>query len=634
MITGQKENDMREGKNEVTRKQWRPIRFVQRIQNHQFRKLFMKNWLQVLLCILLPLLLCTIGIHYYSARSLLREMDTSMKRSLQNTNATLETLFEEVCATLEKESFDSNITDLLQKERDGQVNYESIVLSKNVIDRLAMDLRENLHYSIEFDSAVSGVLTSTLYKSQAMGWIKDQSLLSTFEEYTKYDSLEGKQGQILFAAPRTANYLGQRRLVITVYQLVIAAKENRAFISISVDADKLISYIVDENAPNQGSYLILDQRGQVVLDTSGQLNGEYLPLPPKSGEVSAITTQVGDRQMRLSYMDMNCFGWKCVQMIPMEEYQSNTIRLRHMMTLVLVFGFAASIILSYGATVRLFRPVEAILRLLENPSEQERIRDENDEIQYLLFRILELFQKNIALENEMIDRLYALRRARAKALQEQMTPHFINNVLQTINWIALRETGDEDSLTSQSIILLADIIDTGKKQKYSLTTVAEEIEYTKKFVELECLRYGDGILVQYEIAPETEKMLIPGISLQTLVENSIAHGFRTKGGCGTVYVSIRENVRGGLGILVEDDGEGIDLETIEGIFEQLEKDYIYVGEHLGLLNLFQRFLLIYGEDCSFDIRKSRYGGACVEILTPKVSMEWLQSMDAAREAEK
>ena len=205
----------------------------------------------MLLCILLPLLLCTIGIHYYSARSLLREMDTSMKRSLQNTNATLETLFEEVCATLEKESFDSNITDLLQKERDGQVNYESIVLSKNVIDRLAMDLRENLHYSIDLYSAVSGVLTSTLYKSQAMGWIKDQSLLSTFEEYTKYDSLEGKQGQILFAAPRTANYLGQRRLVITVYQLVIAAKENRAFISISVDADKLISYIVDENAPNQ-----------------------------------------------------------------------------------------------------------------------------------------------------------------------------------------------------------------------------------------------------------------------------------------------------------------------------------------------------------------------------------------------
>lgn len=64
---------------------------------------------------MISLFLCTIGIQYFSSRSLLREMDTSMRRSLRNTNATLETLFEEVCATLEKESFDSNITKLLQK---------------------------------------------------------------------------------------------------------------------------------------------------------------------------------------------------------------------------------------------------------------------------------------------------------------------------------------------------------------------------------------------------------------------------------------------------------------------------------------------------------------------------------------
>ena len=89
-------------------------------------------------------------------------------------------------------------------------------------------------------------------------------------------------------------------------------------------------------------------------------------------------------------------------------------------------------------------------------------------------------QKNMALEHEILDRVLALRRARAKALQEQMTPHFINNVLQTINWLAVEETGDENSQTSQAIILLADIINTGKQQKYSLTTVEEEIVYIEK----------------------------------------------------------------------------------------------------------------------------------------------------------
>ncbi len=626
MIIDQKGIDMREDKCRP-----RGIRFIRRIQNQQFRKLFFKNWLQVLLSILLPLFLCTIGIQYFSSRSLLREMDTSVRRSLRNTNATLETLFEEVCATLEKESFDSNITKLLQKGADSRTSYDFVALAKDVLERLAVDMRENLYYSLDAYSTASDFLASTLYRGQSMGWISDKSLLSAFEENMAYSSSGWSPGQSLLAVPRMARYVGEERWVITVYLLVAVDGEERAFVSVSVDADKLISYIVDSEALNQGAYLIVDGKGQVVLDTSHRMEGQYLTLPAECGEVCAATMETDGEKMRMSYMEMDCFGWKCVQMIPMEEYRHNTIRLRNMMAVVLLIGIAASVLLSYGATVRLFRPVEAILRLLENPSGQDGIGEENNEIQYLLFRILELFQKNIALENEMVNRLHALRRARAKALQEQMTPHFINNVLQAINWIALRETGDEDSLTSQSIILLADIIDTGKKQKYSLTTVAGEIEYTKKFLELERLRYGAGISCRYEVAPEVEGMLIPGISLQTLVENSIAHGFRAKGGRGMIYVSISVNGQQGLRIRVEDDGEGIEQEIIDDIFEQLEKDYVYVGEHLGLINLFQRFLLIYGEGCSFDIRRSGHGGACVEILTPRVSVEWLQSMGAGGE---
>ena len=49
-----------------------------------------------------------------------------------------------------------------------------------------------------------------------------------------------------------------------------------------------------------------------------------------------------------------------------------------------------------------------------------------------------------------------------------------------------------------------------------------------------------------------------------------------------------------------------------------------MGEHLGIVNLFQRFRLIYGETCEFEIRKSEYGGACVEIRTPEPLEGWVQ----------
>lgn len=619
MTTDQSKKEIRES---AMRDERRKIRFIHRIQNHQFQKLFFKNWLQVFLCIMFPLIFCAIAIQHYSTESLLREMDKSVQRSVRNTNATVETLFEEVCDTLKKESYDSSITSFLQEERTLPASYSFVVQTNDILDRITADCRGNLYYSVDVYYAVNDFLVSSLYRGQSYGWIADKSLVSAFEGY-----LDKNPQQSLFAAPRTASYVGQEHRVITVYQIVSTAEEKRTFVSVSVDEEKLVDYIVDNEVSNQGAYLIVDSNNQVILDTSGQMNDQRLPLPESGKEVSSITEEINGQKMRMSWIGMERFGWKCVQMIPMEEYQYNAVRLQRMVILTILFGVIASILLSYSATVKLFRPVEAILQLLENPSEQDRIENENNEIQYLLFRILELFQQNIALENEMLDRLHALRRARAKALQEQMTPHFINNVLQTINWIAVEETGNENSVTSQSLILLADIIDTGKKQKYSLTTVAEEIEYTRKFVELERLRYGQGIACHYEIEPAAEGLLIPGISLQTLVENSIAHGFRTKSGCGNIYISIRINEQGGLYICVEDDGEGIETGIVERLFEMLEKDYIYTGEHLGLINLFQRFLLIYGEACRFKIRKSSYKGACVEILTPRVSMEWLQFMD-------
>ena len=599
------------------------IRLLHRIQNQQFRKLFVKNWLLVFFSIMLPLVICMAALQLLSSRSLLHEMDTSVQRSVRNTNATLETLFEEVCDTLEKQSGDWTVLSFLQEERANPTRYSSVEQAGKILNRLIADKRENLYFSVDVYSQVSDYLASTLYRSQQIQWIPDQSLVELFNT-----CLEKEPHQTMFAVPRTASYLGQNKRVLTVYRVAVSTEGKRAFVSISVDVDKLIDYIVDKEIPNQGAYVIVDSQGQVLMDTTDALYEQTITLPEKQSAVTSSTETINGTQMFVSWTGMKYFDWKCVQMIPMEEYRHSMNQLRKMMLVILLAGVLASFILSYGATEKLFRPVEAILQVLENPPERENIGKKNDEIQFLLYRILQLFQKNMALEHEILDRVLALRRARAKALQEQMTPHFINNVLQTINWLAVEETGDENSQTSQAIILLADIINTGKQQKYSLTTVEEEIVYIKKFVELERLRYGSEIVCNYEIQEEAESMLIPSISLQTLVENSISHGFRTRCGQGCIYVRIQVSEQGGLYICVDDDGEGMDQKTIDDIFKQLEQDDIYVGEHLGLINFFQRFRLIYGEECKFAIHESKYGGVCVEVTTPNVvGEEWYQYVE-------
>lgn len=599
-------------------KKSRTKKFFFRIQNRMFQKLFFKNWLLVFFSIMLPLIFCAITIQYYSNKSILQEIDISVQRSMRNTKATLETLLEEARDTLGKESLDQDIQNFLNTERMNPAGYDFTEKVLNVLERLVRDKRDNLYFSLDMYAASINYLTSTLYRGQLLAWISDKSLIQTFETYRTENPNE-----LLFAVPRITKYLGKESRVITVYQVLGENEIKDSFVSISINVNQLIDYITDNTVENQGAYLIIDENQKVILDTTGELNDMELILPESESIIGSATQEINGKKVMLSWSEMEFFDWSCVQIIPMEKYQHNSVLLRETIVLIVVLGTIFSLILSYVTSKRLFQPVIAILRTLENPSESENIRNQNSEIQYLLLRILEIFQKNITLEQKMLDRVWALRRARAKALQEQMTPHFINNVLQTINWIAIGETGEEESVTSKSIILLAEILETGKNQKACLTTVREEVEYTKKFVELEKLRYGEGIECHFEIAPEAELMEIPGISLQTLVENSISHGFRYRGGCGNIYVIIEVNEEGGLFISVHDDGEGIEQSIIDKIFNRLKEDDIYVGEHLGLINFFQRFLLIYGENCKFCIEKSVYGGACVKVWTPKFSEEWL-----------
>ena len=78
---------------------------------------------------------------------------------------------------------------------------------------------------------------------------------------------------------------------------------------------------------------------------------------------------------------------------------------------------------------------------------------------------------------------------------------------------------------------------------------------------------------------------------------------------------------GGLFISVEDDGIGMDQDKIDQILSSLGQEFVSVQEHIGLINLFQRFRLIYGDDCSFLIENISNGGLRVVINTPLISPE-------------
>jgi len=128
----------------------------------------------------------------------------------------------------------------------------------------------------------------------------------------------------------------------------------------------------------------------------------------------------------------------------------------------------------------------------------------------------------------------ALAEARLQALQARIRPHFLfnslNAVLSLIRTDARRaETAIED-LAELYRMLMAD---TG-----TLTSLAEELELVRQYLNLEQLRLGDRLNVEWRIESAPRDALVPPLLLQPLVENAVYHGIEPAMEPGTIEIAI------------------------------------------------------------------------------------------------
>lgn len=151
----------------------------------------------------------------------------------------------------------------------------------------------------------------------------------------------------------------------------------------------------------------------------------------------------------------------------------------------------------------------------------------------------------------------------------------------------------------------------------NLTVVSEELDYIQKFMEIERLRFGDEIICHYQIDPTVLSWKMVRLSLQPLVENAISHGIRPHNCKGNIYIKINRLYEGMLYVSVEDDGVGMSREEINIFNSRSSQEYVYASQHVGLVNLAQRIMLVYGEDCTLMLDQSAYGGLRVEMTLPQ-----------------
>lgn len=162
---------------------------------------------------------------------------------------------------------------------------------------------------------------------------------------------------------------------------------------------------------------------------------------------------------------------------------------------------------------------------------------------------------DFALRQSKLQLEHALDKSMLTSIKAQMNPHFLYNALNTIqSYVYMNDRKNAGLYISKFSDLTRKILDHSSKD---LVTLAEELEALTLYLELENMRFDNGI--QYTITTDpninTNTALIPPLLLQPYVENAIKHGLFHKRENRKLQIRFTKT-QAGIMVEIEDNGIG------------------------------------------------------------------------------
>lgn len=203
-------------------------------------------------------------------------------------------------------------------------------------------------------------------------------------------------------------------------------------------------------------------------------------------------------------------------------------------------------------------------------------------------------------------------------LSSQIKPHFLYNTLESIRGKALADGAVEVSEMTES---LSSFFRYCISRKTNIVHLRDELNNIQEYMKIQQFRFDNRFSMEIinEGTDRTLDYMIPKLTLQPLVENSIVHGLEVRAGKGKISIRIQETDRTVL-VYVEDDGVGIEesrLDTINKILRQNENEPQNKPDiGIALYNINARMKLLYGPEYGLHIYSTQNVGTTVEVRFP------------------
>ena len=297
---------------------------------------------------------------------------------------------------------------------------------------------------------------------------------------------------------------------------------------------------------------------------------------------------------------------------PLESLRSTFAINMFLLVLILILSTITIIFLISAFTRLITTPLEYLsermqhvelgdLKVRSNLKQNDEIGDISNNFNTMVHELEKLTAQ--IKQDERQKRKYEL-----SLMQAQINPHFFYNVLDLI-YISCYQKQEKQAATVTKY--LADyyrcVLSNGKE----LIPIREEFRMLQNYLLIQRYRYATILDFQIEAEPEAENYIIPKMTLQPLVENSLYHGIKEKTSPGIITIISRVRTDH-ITLCVCDNGVGMEQAKLRRYLNSPEAE-----DHFGLKSVYNRLFLYYNNKCKFRIFSQKDTGTAVVICIPK-----------------
>lgn len=424
-----------------------------------------------------------------------------------------------------------------------------------------------------------------------------------FREQDWYRRAVEADGQVVYVGRHPQDYFGSGRMVFSVARLIKDPDTGRPLGVIMADAEHtVLEDIIRDVRFNVTTIVAILDENRKPLYASRPLDDAMLAQLASGAEM--VTGP--DDTYRVVGKTMAKSGWSITVLFSDREFQAELKWIYRIGALFAAGGVLLTMFLGISLTRWIVRPFTEMVRVMSRVKlgdlkHRVAVRGK-DEIAQLAAALNIMIDK---LEN-LIDREYRAelgrRNAEFRALQSQIQPHFLYNTLNGL--IGLNRSG-QHRLLEKAILSLSGML------RYTLehgemTTLAQEMAFSRKYCELQSLRFGDRFHADFQFDDEAADCRLPKLILQPLIENAVIHGIEPldRPGRLTVRAVLEPAADDGerwLHIRIEDDGAGFDTAVVK--------------EGVGIANVRER-LALFDRRAVLKLQSSKDKGTVAELWIP------------------